>query len=268
MYWKKKNSVPEASVLPRERVGKRFPELEGGGYVYSSTTVLPVPAAHLTSNRILHDEENPAAEQFKLLRTQVFNRTRPRGWKTIQVTGFSSGEGKSLVALNLAISIAKDSRQTMLLVDMNFRNPSIGSLLDLDPSRPGLASYFFDGIGLEEIFINPGIEKLTVLPAGEKVALAPELIGSPRMEALIKELKERYEDRYIIFDTPSMIGFPDALVFSGYVDSMLLVARAGFTIQDDVRTAMSLIPREKILGLVLNDVRDLDLRELHGAHTK
>ena len=87
------------------------------------------------------------------------------------------------------VSIAKDSRQTTLLVDLEFRNPSIAGIFALDTSCPGLTSYFFDGVGLEEILVNPGIEKLTVLPAGQRIAHASELIGSSRMEALIEELK-------------------------------------------------------------------------------
>jgi capsular exopolysaccharide synthesis family protein len=256
MRWMRKvGGKPSESVRPKEAARAILPEIDACQYEYSCTKVVPLPAEHFGKNRIILDEQSEAAGQFKLLRTQVFNRTRPKGWNTVQVTGFGPREGKSFVAMNLAISIAKDSRQTTLLVDLDFRNPSIAGLLALDKSRPGLTSYFFDGIGLEEIFINPGIEKLTVLPAGEKIAHASELIGSSRMEALIKELKQRYQDRYIIFDTPPMVGFPDSLVFSDYVDSMILVARAGCTTRDDVQTVMDLVRREKILGLVFNDVQ-------------
>jgi Mrp family chromosome partitioning ATPase len=85
------------------------------------------------------------------------------------------------------------------------------------------------------------------------------------MEALVGELKERYKDRYIIFDTPPMNGFPDALVFSGYVDSMLLVARAGYTSRTSVEKTVDLIPREKVLGLIFNDVKLKDLN-LNGQY--
>jgi non-specific protein-tyrosine kinase len=262
MHWMRKiGGKPRECAEPKEPARKILPEIDACQYEYSCTKVVPLPAEHLSKNRIILDEQSQAAGQFKLLRTQVFNRTRSKGWNTVQVTGFGPREGKSFVAMNLAISIAKDSRQTTLLVDLDFRNPSIAGLFELDRSCPGLTSYFLDGVGLEEILINPGIEKLTVLPAGERIANASELIGSSRMEALIKELKQRYEDRYIIFDTPPMIGFPDALVFSDYVDSIILVARAGCTSQDDVQTAMDLVPREKILGLVFNDVRSPDSRD-------
>jgi len=227
--------------------------------VYSRTKVIQVSPEALSNNRVVLDEDNQVAEQFKILRTQLFNRTRPQGWSTIQITGFDAGEGKSLIATNLAISIARDSRQTTLLVDLDFRNPSIHTLLGLGADVPGLASFFAGETGLEEILINPGIEKLTVLPAGGRILQAPELIGSPKMEALVRELKERYEDRYIIFDTPPMNGFPDALVFSEYVDSIILVARAGHTSRTSLENTIDMVPPEKVLGLVFNDVRSKDL---------
>ncbi len=237
----------------------KLAQLGVSGPVYSRTKVVPVLPGALSKNRVVLDEDNQVAEQFKILRTQLFNRTRPQGWSTIQVTGFDAGEGKSLIATNLAISIARDSRQTTLLVDLDFRNPSIHTLFGLGPEVPGLTSFFAGEAGLEEIFINPGIEKLTVLPAGGRILQAPELIGSPKMEALVRELKERYVDRYIIFDTPPMNGFPDALVFSEYVDSIILVARAGHTSRTSLESTIDMVPREKVLGLVFNDVRSKDL---------
>lgn len=237
----------------------KLSQLGGSGPVYSRTKVIPVPAGALSGNRIILDEDNRIAEQFKMLRTLLFNRTRQNGWSTIQITGFDAGEGKSLIATNLAISIARDSRQTTLLVDLDFRNPNIHTLLGLGPETPGLVSYFAEEKGLEQILVNPGIDKLTVLPAGGRILQAPELIGSPKMEALVRELKERYQDRYIIFDTPPMNVFPDALVFSEYVDSIILVARAGYTSRASVENTASLVPREKVLGLVFNCVRSKDL---------
>jgi len=221
--------------------------------------VIPANLGAFSRNKVVLDDGDRVAEQFKVLRTLLFNRTRPKGWSTVQITGFDSGEGKSLVAVNLAISIARDSRQTTLLVDLDFRNPSIHTLLGLGPSVPGLVSFFAGLKGLEELLINPGIEKLTVLPAGGRVLQAPELMGSPKMEALVGELKERYKDRYIIFDTPPMLGFPDALVFSEYVDSIILVARAGHTSRISVEKTVDLVPRDKVLGLIFNDVKPKDL---------
>lgn len=226
-----------------------------GVSVDSQTRVVSISAADIQRNRILAlDDYDPISDQFKLLRTRVFQSTRPRGWNTIQVTSMGPGDGKSLVASNLAISMAKDTRQTTLLVDLDFRKPAIRNIFCLGSGVTGLEAYFLEDVPLEEIIVNPGIGKLTILPCATSVPNATELMGSPKMEALIRELKDRYQDRYIIFDTPGINTCPDPVILSEYMDGMLLVARANRTPLDGVTSAMELIPKEKVLGFVLNDV--------------
>jgi non-specific protein-tyrosine kinase len=221
---------------------------------YFQTRLVKIPPEILKKNKIVSiDEDHPVNDQFKLLRTRILHRTRSSGHNTIQVSGFDSEEGKSMVSVNLAVSMAKDTRQTTLLVDIDFRKPSIHKLLGLGSDIKGLKDYFENKLSLEEIFVSPNIDKLTVLPAGGKMLNAPEVIGSPRMESLVKELKERYPDRYIIFDSPGLNTCPDPLIFSEYVDAILLVARSDFTSQDSIETVMNLVPRDKLLGTVLND---------------
>ncbi len=229
---------------------------------YTRTSVIDIPEDRLLRNRIVAmKEDDPATDQFKLLRTHVFQQTRSKGWNTIQVTGFGGSDGKSMVAVNLAISIAKDTRQTTLLADMDFRNPCVHRLLGLDPDVRGLKSHLLDGVPLNQLFISPGIKKLTVLAAGGRIPNATEILGSPRMEALVRELKQRYDDRYIILDTPGISVCPDPLVISEYVDAILLVARMDKTSQANIKTALDRLPREKILGIVANGV---DPEEITG----
>ena len=83
------------------------------------------------------DENNPVSDQFKLLRTRIFQHTRAKGWNTLQVTRFRRGEGKSLVAANLAVSMARDTRQTTLLVDLDLRKPTVRKLFGLGKACSG-----------------------------------------------------------------------------------------------------------------------------------
>jgi protein-tyrosine kinase len=227
---------------------------------HSETKTIDIPEAELLKNRIIAvNDENPAADQFKFLRTLVFQYTRPKSWNIIQVTGFGPGEGKSMVAANLAVSIAKDTRQTALLVDLDFRRPRVELMFGLDHRTLGLKSYFFDDVPLEEILLNPGIQKLTVLPAGGSLMRAAETLGSTKMEALLKELRRRYRDGYIILDTPGINVCPDPLIISEYTDAIILVARSGVTSKANVVAAMDRIPREKVLCIVFNDARSNEL---------
>jgi len=242
----------EGPPRPIERTGQvlRF-------YDYTRTRVVGVSTEMLLRNRIVAvGEESPVNQQFKLLRTQLFQSTRQKGINSVQVTGFEQGDGASLIAANLAISIARDTRQTTLLVELNFRTPSIGRLFGLDPKTPGLKSYLLDGVPVEDLLLSPGIKKLTLLMAGGKIASPTELLGSPGMEDLLREIKQRYEDRYIILDTPAICECADPLVLSEYVDGIIVVARANHTSRDSLKSAMDLLPKEKILGMVLNDVPD------------
>jgi capsular exopolysaccharide synthesis family protein len=226
--------------------------------VFTDTRVFEASAEeHLRNRLVAINEDGAAAEQFKHLRTQIFHRTRPNGWNVIQVTSFGIGEGKSTVAANLAISIAKDTRNTTLLVDLDFRRPSLARLLGLGEECIGLKSYFLDDTPLEALFVSPGIRKLAVLPAGGKVTHAAELLGSPKMETLIRELKNRYPDRCIIIDTPAINACPDPLIISEYVDAVILVARIGHTTQESIKAAVERIPKDKVLGIIMNEMESI-----------
>ena len=220
---------------------------------YSQTRCLRVDPEKLIDRKVFSIlERDEVSDQYRLLRTTVLNTTRPKGHNLIQITSFKEGEGKSLTCVNLAISLAKEPRQNVLLVDMDLRQPSIHSILGIDP-KPGLKDYFLNGIPLKDVLIHPGIESLTVLPAGGSTHNSTEIMGSHRMENLIRELKSRYQDRYIIFDTPALNMCSDPLVLSSYVDAIVLVARANHTTSEDITSGMRLLKDKDILGVVLND---------------
>jgi exopolysaccharide/PEP-CTERM locus tyrosine autokinase len=192
-------------------------------------------------------------DAFNVVRTRILQQTRSRGLNTIMVTSPGRGEGKTTVATNLAITIARDASQTALLVDANLRWPGISCGLGME-SRPGLSDHFLRGLSVESLFVNPGIDKLVVLPAGGSQEDSVDIISSPGMQALVAEMKSRYPDRYVIFDCPHLIGIPDALVFAEYVDGIVLVVNEGKTTQSDLKSALGMLEGRNLLGLVLNKV--------------
>ncbi len=195
--------------------------------------------------------ETSESDSYKILRTQIQQRTKDKGWNTIMVTSPHPGAGKTLTAVNLAISMAQEFHQTVMLVDCDLRRQNIHKLLGYESNR-GLADHLLENISLSELIVSPGINKLTIISGGKTIEGSTELLGSSKMEQLVAEMKSRYQNRYIIFDVPSMLQGADAIAFLPYVDSVLLVVESGKTSMTESRTALELIPPEKLLGFVLN----------------
>jgi non-specific protein-tyrosine kinase len=222
---------------------------------YTQTRSIKVDPDTLVNRKILSIvEKNEVGDQYKLLRTKVLNRTRPMGYNTIEISSFREGDGKSLTSVNLAVTLAKETRQNVLLVDADLRRPTIHTFFGLDPS-PGLRDHFVNGTSIESIMVHPGIERLTLLPAGGRMDNSTEVLGSHRMEALVEELKHRYPDRYILFDAPALCTCSDPVVLSGYIDAMVLVVRAGHTTTEDIKSGLEIIGEANVLGIVLNDTK-------------
>ena len=193
----------------------------------------------------------PEVEYYRLLRTQILQRANEKGGNTIMVTSSLPGEGKTLTAINLAFTFAKEFKQTALLVDCDLRQQKIHEYLGLN-SEKGLVDYLLDDKPVQDLVIWPGIEKLTLISGGRATAGSSELLGSPRMKELVEDMKSRYPERFVIFDVPPLLSTADALAFAPFVDHILVVVRAGRTSIRDVNKALRLLPREKVLGLALN----------------
>ncbi|KAF0233733.1 MAG: Capsular exopolysaccharide [Desulfovibrionaceae bacterium] len=230
------------------------PPCEQADVCYTQTQVVEQASGASDAGQILSVAEDMGlTDCYALLRTQVLQRTREKGQNTIMVTSVNKGEGKTLTAINLAMSMAKEMVQSALLVDTNLRDPKVEAYLSL-PSSRGLGDYLLDDIPLPELLINPGLNKLVVLPAGRPIAVSTEILGSPRMRHLVKEMKSRYPERYVIFDCPHLLGMPDALIFSSFVDHILLVIEAGKTTRGDIQKTLDLLEGKSLLGIVFNKV--------------
>lgn len=206
----------------------------------------------LTGNRILTKHSSASfTDIYNLLRTQIFHRTRKKRHNVLMVTSAMPGEGKTITSINLAISISREVDQFALLVDTDMRNPSIHKYLGIEVKK-GLTDYLLHDIPVPDLLIKPGINKLSYLPAGEPIKGSTEILGSPKLQELIIEMKDRYPDRYVIFDCPDLLHAPDALVFSSYVDGIIFVVEAGKTPREYVQKALSLLEGRNIVGVVLN----------------
>lgn len=143
-------------------------------------------------------------EQFRRLRTHIINPNQQNSPKTIMITSTLSGEGKSLIAINLAIIIAVEMQSHALLVDCDLRNPSVSRLFGLHETK-GLSNYLLGEAEIPDLLIKTSIDKLNIIAGGPLQENPVELIGSERMKNLLQELKTRYKDRYIILDCSPLL---------------------------------------------------------------
>ncbi len=201
----------------------------------------------------LNNPHSYEAEQFKILRTNIMYPLTGQPPRSILVTGANPGEGKSFVATNLAISVALNIDQYVLLIDCDLRKPVIHSRFGLN-DQLGLSDYLTKGTPLTSLLVQTGIENLTVLPGGQPPPNPSELLSSDRMSKLLEEVTARYRDRLIIIDSPPPSLTAETGALARHVEGILLVVKAGHTRQDDLKFIVDILGKEKIIGSVLNYV--------------
>lgn len=230
---------------------------------YQHTKVYDLDPDVLRRNKLFSlFKNNKMTDCFDIAKGQLLKKLDKLKGNCFIVTSSHPGEGKTFSSLNLAISIAREHDRTVIVIDADLRNPwrshkdFAHDFLSLSPDK-GLVDYLEEVADLGEIIINPGINKMTVIPAGRRALNSAELLASPRMEFLIKELKSRYgNQRIVIFDCPASLSCVDPIVFSHLVDGILFIVESERTTNEDLKKAMSLYKEKPILGVILNKSKD------------
>jgi protein-tyrosine kinase len=242
--------VRTASGLIRERVQIDVARLHDQGFV---TPDVP---------------ESTVAHEFRVIKRPILRNangrsgTRIRNGNLLMVTSALPGEGKTFTATNLAISMAMEFDNTVLLVDGDVARPSLPGVLGL-PSSPGLLDVLIrDDVDVDDVILETSIEKLTVLPAGSRDRRATELLASEKMINLLDELASRYSDRMIIFDSPPLLATTEAPVLATNMGQIVLVVAADTTSRHVVNQALATIERCEVVLMLLNKAVKPD----HGAY--
>jgi protein-tyrosine kinase len=197
------------------------------------------------------EEDAPLTEEYRKLKSAVLMMMKQNAKQnTLVVTSSESGEGKSLTAVNLALVLAQESNRTVLLVDADLRRPSLHTYLGVKPNF-GLADCILDKVDLHDALIKTTVPRLNFLAAGKKTDTPAELLSSDRMKEFMQEIKNRYQDRIIIFDTPPTLIFTDIRVLSQFADGILFVVKEG-TAANSVRDALAALKGSPVLGIVYN----------------
>jgi capsular exopolysaccharide synthesis family protein len=245
---KQKEEEPSLRVFEEKNVLKKEgPALE---FREEKTEKLGLPPKEIPSVLIV-PPHSFSAEAFRKLKTQIFLHpgNSPR---TILVTSAAPQEGKTLVAVNLAVAISKEIHSNAILVDGDLRRPGIQ--LGKSNRAKGLSNYLSDGVPLSEILVNSEIEKLRIILAGSSTRKSSELIRSKKMGELLECLKEFGDNTYIVIDSPPIMATADPRLLSKMVEGIILVVRAGYTSRESIESAIKSIDRQKIIGVVFNQI--------------
>ncbi len=227
---------------------------ESAEHEEETRNVMPVDVVFDDKLVAYYQQASMVAEQFRRLRTYITSPKLDGGCpKTIMVTSTLAGEGKSLIAANLAIMIAAELQSYALLVDCDLRNPSLSKLFGLQQQK-GLSDYLAGDTRIEDIMIKTPVDKLSIIPGGRLEENPVELIGSQKMKFLVQDLKSRYDDRFIIFDSSPILPTTEPSVLNKMVDGIIMVIMSGRTSRESVTQAIKVLEKEKILGVVLNNL--------------
>jgi protein-tyrosine kinase len=199
-----------------------------------------------------NDYSLPVAEEyrkFKSIIAQITKSDRPH--YTLMVASSIGGEGKSVTALNLAISLAQEYDNFVVLIDADLRNPSICKYLGLD-NKTGLAECLIEGTDVREVLLDTGLGNLIFLPAGKRMANPVELLSSQKMKDLLARIKLEFPRCYIIFDTSPVLPFADPRIISTLVDGVIFVVKEGGPSFKNINAALESLKDTNVLGLVYN----------------
>ena len=219
---------------------------------YTSSKVIDISLNTLSKNHIIAwNDKNKHADYYKIIKTQIQQKLKQNGFSTLAITSPRSGEGKTTTSINLALSIAKDHDMTVMLVDCDLKNQQIHKIFGYQ-SDYGITDHLLDNVPIEKLIVCPNINRLTVISGGKTLVGSTEILGSNKMGKIVEELKNRYNNRYIIFDVPSLLDGADTLAFMPYIDSVVLAVENDKTTHADCDTALQLIQQNKLIGLVVN----------------
>jgi exopolysaccharide/PEP-CTERM locus tyrosine autokinase len=200
---------------------------------------------------VLSEPNSMDGENFKLLRAQILFPKEGRPPRTIMVTSAFPGEGKTFVAANLAASIALGLNEYVLLVDCDFRRPQAHEMLGCHNEK-GLREYLLGEEKMPDLLARTGVEKLTLLPAGGPSRNPSELLSSTAMRQFLREVKGRYQDRYVILDATPCHVTAEVGFLAKYVDAVVFVVMAHKSPREAIRKSIETLGKEKVLGIVFN----------------
>ncbi|MGV6816960.1 MAG: tyrosine-protein kinase family protein [Thiotrichales bacterium] len=268
----KKSKIAKAVALSKENKNSR------SGYDdenIKTFNVLPENKVRLDfdevrKNRILlGDKKEQSLMEYNLLRTQVYNAMKQSNSSVLAVTSGGPSEGKSVTSVNLALSLSRSVAKNVVLVDFDLHRPTVHEKLNLK-NQKGLSDYYLGKAKFEEIVFQDEFTGLYFIPGLGELENASDVIGKRGTAEFLKELRHSFPSRVVILDTPPVLVVDDVSALLNYIDKVLLVVSEGKSQKDDLRRVMELIGKDKIMGTVLNNSKELKRKKsgYYGHYSK
>lgn len=218
-------------------------------------------------------QRSQIADEFRVIKRPIIRnaheRTGARAERAnlVMVTSAIPAEGKSFVALNLAMSIALELDSTALLVDADVANPSLMQMTHLPPASKGLLDLLTSSdVKLSDVLLRTNVEKLTLLPSGTAHGRATEMLASETMATLLEDMASRYSDRILVFDSPPLLATTEARALASHMGQILMVVEADRTAQAMVKHALETIESCPVVMMLLNKAPRPEVGSYYGHH--
>lgn len=234
-----------------------------------------IDLAHVSAAGIVTPDapRSQVADEFRVIKRPLIGNAKGKGaapvknGNLIMVTSAMPGEGKSFTSINLAMSIAMELDNTVLLVDADVARPSVLNLLGLPPTKGLLDVLLDESLDLSSVMLRTSVEKLSILPSGTPHQRATELLASEAMNRLIDEIASRYPDRIIIFDSPPLLVTTEARVLASHMGQVVIVVEAERTPHSTIKQALATIESCPIKLMVLNKTRNVSAGGYYGYYS-
>lgn len=258
-----KIAVGDAPPAKKRNSGQQNPDVEERAS-YQAPLEVPILAENAThvsldadillKNRVIGNvttDEGSGAASYKMLRTRMLHQTRTNDWIRIAVASARRNAGKTLTAINTAISLSSEPNQRVILVDLDLRKPTLAQTLGFRTEK-GLSDYLLNKVRIEDIVVRTDLDRLLIVPNYARIAESSEMLSSAKMKEFVHIVSSPVNSSIVLFDLPPLLETDDLLAFSPLVDALLMVVAEGETKRVDLQKSSDLIQELNIIGFVLN----------------
>ncbi len=228
---------------------------------YTQTRVVNANKYIWRKNKIFAwDKSHKLTASVDMLRTLVMKKMETNGWRSLAVVAPNSGAGCTVMSINLAMSMAENPNKSVMLIDLDLRQPQVAEKLGLPFYKDGVLEYLSGGAPLMNILVNPGLPRLVVAPVYKAIEYSAEILSQKIVANMLMEIRDRYTDRIVLLNVPPLLSSDDALIVLQNVDCALLVLGDGEHSAEGIENSMRMLGDIPLVGMMVNRAKSIHSR--------